>query len=180
MKDNVTLKNQEQRKFKSFQELTIKDAFMFAAVMSDPERCQQLLKLVLELDILQVTVITEKSMSCHPEYHGVRLDVLAEENGQRRRFNVEMQVRTDIQLPRRSRYYHSQLDMDALLSGKSYNELPETYGIFICDFPLSDPPLYRYTYHNVCSETDEILDDGRITVFLSTKGTVTGRRSLCC
>ena len=32
----------------------------------------------------------------HPEYHGVRLDVMAEEEGTRRRFNVEMQVKTEI------------------------------------------------------------------------------------
>ena len=65
----------------NFKDLTIKDAFMFAAVMSDGEQCRRFLELVLERKILQVTVITEKTMSYHPEYHGVRLDVLAKECG---------------------------------------------------------------------------------------------------
>ena len=36
---------------KYFQELTIKDAFMFAAVMSDEEKCQKLLEMALNMKI---------------------------------------------------------------------------------------------------------------------------------
>ncbi len=39
---------------KSFQELTIKDAFMFAAVMADVEQCRHFLTMALEMDILEV------------------------------------------------------------------------------------------------------------------------------
>ena len=109
-------------------------------------------------------------MVYHPKYHGIRLDVLAEEEGRKRRFNIEMQVKSESNLPKRSRYYHSQLDMDVLLTGKRYNELPDTYVIFICDFALSPQCLYRYTYQNVCRENKIPLGDGRTTIFLSTKG----------
>ena len=155
---------------KQFKDLTIKDAFMFAAVMSDPEECRRLLKLILEMDILEVQVIAEKTMAYHPEYHGIRLDVLAEEQGTKRWFNIEMQVKSQKDLPRRSRYYHSQLDMDALVSGKRYRELPDTYVIFICDFALSSEALYKYTYTSVCHEDNSLLDEGRTTIFLSTRG----------
>ena len=74
---------------KRLQDLTIKDAFMFAAVMSDEEQCRHLLELVLNTKILMIHVVTEKSITYHPEYHGVRLDVMAEEEGSRRRFNVK-------------------------------------------------------------------------------------------
>ena len=57
---------------KKLQDLTIKDAFMFAAVMSDAEQCKLLLALILEMDILEVDVVAEKSLSYHPEYHGGR------------------------------------------------------------------------------------------------------------
>lgn len=88
---------------KKLQDLTIKDAFMFAAVMSDAEQCRHLLELVLEMKILEVNVVAEKTISYHPEYHGVRLDVMAEETGTKRRFNVEMQVKTESALAKRSR-----------------------------------------------------------------------------
>ena len=143
---------------------------MFAAVMSDTEQCRHLLELVLEIPILEVDVITEKSISYHPEYHGVRLDVLAEEAGTKRRFNVEMQVKTEHALAKRSRYYHAQMDMDALLTGETYDKLPDTYVIFICDFAPFAKRLYRYTVQNRIQETGEMLNDGSHTIILSTKG----------
>ena len=44
------------------QDLTIKDAFMFAAVMSDEEQCRHLLELVLDTKILSENVATEKKI----------------------------------------------------------------------------------------------------------------------
>lgn len=155
---------------KRLQDLTIKDAFMFAAVMSDEEQCRHLLELVLNTKILTIHVVTEKSITYHPEYHGVRLDVMAEEEGTRRRFNVEMQVKTEVALAKRSRYYHAQMDMDALLAGESYDQLADTYVIFICDFDPFGNRLYRYTIENRIQETGKALNDGSQTIILSTKG----------
>lgn len=124
----------------------------------------------LEMPILEVDVITEKSISYHPEYHGVRLDVLAEEAGTKRRFNVEMQVKTEHALAKRSRYYHAQMDMDALFAGEAYYKLSDTYVIFICDFAPFASELYRYSVRNMIWETKEPLNDGSQTIILSTKG----------
>ena len=73
------------------QDLTIRDAFMFAAVMSNPEICRGVLELALGIPISEVHIQTEKTMVYHSEYHGVRLDVYAAD-ADRTRFNVEMQV----------------------------------------------------------------------------------------
>ena len=88
---------------KTLQELTIKDPFMFAAIMSDEEQCKKFLSLVLKKEILKVTIITEKTVVYHPEYHGIRLDVLAVEKGSQSRFNVEMQVKDKKNLSKRCR-----------------------------------------------------------------------------
>ena len=155
---------------KTLQELTIKDPFMFAAIMSDEERCKEFLSIVLKKEILEVTVVTEKTITYHPEYHGVRLDVLAVEDDTQCRFNVEMQVRDKRNLSKRSRYYHAQIDMDALLTGLDYNELPDTYVIFICDYDPIGMNLYRYTIANQCMENGQVISDGNHTIWLSTKG----------
>ena len=155
---------------KTLQELTIKDPFMFAAIMSDEEQCKKFLSLVLKKEILKVTIITEKTVVYHPEYHGIRLDVLAVEKGSQSRFNVEMQVKDKKNLSKRCRYYHAQLDMDALLTGVDYNELPDTYVIFICDYDPLGMNLYRYTIVNQCQENGQIIQDGNHTIWLSTKG----------
>ena len=87
-------------------------------------------------------------------------------------YNVEMQVAQRPGLKRRSRYYHSQIDMDLLVSGTDYELLPDTYVIFLCDFDPFEEGRYRYSFEERCQESPLLyLEDGRHTVFLSTKGT---------
>lgn len=154
---------------RNFKDLTIRDAFMFAAVMSDPEICRRVLELALGIPISEVHIQTEKTMSYHSEYHGVRLDVYAADVN-RTRFNVEMQVTLQKFLSKRSRYYHDQIDMDALLTGNSYEDLPDTYVIFICDFDPFGDGLYRYSTGTYCEETGNRINDGVKTIYLNAHG----------
>ena len=156
---------------KTLQELTIKDDFMFGAVMCDEGRCHRFLEMALGFPIERVEISKEKCMVYHPQYKGVRLDVYAKDENNTH-YNVEMQAVLHAALPRRARYYHSQIDMELLMSGASYAELPNSYVIFICDFDPFERGKYRYTFRNYCDElTDLSAEDGNITIFLSTRGT---------
>ena len=107
------------KKRKTLQDLTIKDNFMFGAVMQVEENCRGFLEMVLGFPIERVVISTEKSIIYHPEYRGVRLDVYAEDE-QHTHYNVEMQMRKKRALGRRSRFYHSQIVMEALVKGVEY------------------------------------------------------------
>ena len=179
--EDRTIRKQEMNQFiqesqkmkpkrrKTLQELTIKDNFMFGAVMSDPENSRLFLELVLGIEIRHVEVIKEKSLIYHPEYRGVRLDIYANDENNTH-YNIEMQVeKTDIE--KRTRYYHSQIDMELLLSGVDYDYLPESFVIFICDYDPLGYGKYRYTIQNHCLETEfSPFNDGRNIVLLNTKG----------
>ena len=155
---------------KQLKELTIKDNFMFGAVMMDEGNCKGLLERVLQIPIDRVEIRKEKSIVYHPEYKGVRLDVYVKDEKQTR-YNVEMQVEKKPALGKRSRYYQSQMDMEMLLSGEDYAELPNTYVIFICDFDPFGEGKYRYTLRMKCEESAEVkFVDGRTIVFLNTHG----------
>ena len=158
------------KKRKTLQDLTIKDNFLFDAVMCVEENCKGFLEMVLGFSIAQVVVSKEKSIVYHPEYKGVRLDIYAEDEN-RTHCNVEMQVKKKTALGKRSRYYHSQMVMEALASGEDYETLPDTFVIFVCDFDPFGEHLYCYTFGNECRENKNAkLDDGSYTIFLSTKG----------
>lgn len=158
------------RKKKKLQELTIRDNFMFGAVMVKEELCKEFLELVLGFPIEKVTVDKEKSIIYHPEYKGVRLDITAADE-KRTHYNIEMQVRRKKKLGRRKRFYHSQIDVELLLAGREYEELPDSYVIFICDFDPFGKKKYCYTFEPRCREAPEVcLDDGSYTIFLSTRG----------
>ncbi|MCM1327354.1 MAG: Rpn family recombination-promoting nuclease/putative transposase [Bacteroidales bacterium] len=166
-RENTVQKSPARRK--TLQELTLKDNFLFAAVMSDPENCRQLLELALGLEIERVEIDTEKNIIYHPEYRGVRLDVYARDE-HHTLFNVEMQIANQA-LEKRVRYYHSQMDMELLLSGTPYETLPDCYVLFICDFDPFGAGKYRYTLKHVFAEDESYCySDGSHTVFLSTKG----------
>lgn len=155
---------------KTLKELTIKDNFMFGAVMCNEENCRRLLELVLEFPIARVEVSKEKCMVYHPEYKGVRLDVYAKDENNTH-YNVEMQAVSQAALGRRARYYHSQIDMEMLAAGAEYLELPNAYVIFVCDFDPFGREKYRYTFRNMCREASAAqLEDGSETIFLNTKG----------
>ncbi|MGI6053936.1 MAG: Rpn family recombination-promoting nuclease/putative transposase [Clostridium sp.] len=110
------------KKRRTLQDLTIKDNFLFGAVMHVEENCKGFLELVLGFPIAHVVVSKEKSMIYHPEYKGVRLDIYAEDENHTH-YNVEMQMRRKKALGKRSRYYHSQIVMEALESGEEYETI---------------------------------------------------------
>ena len=66
---------------KQLKELTIKDNFMFGAVMTMPENCKDFLEMVLQTKLSEVVVSKEKSMIYHPEYKGVRMSMQMMKNG---------------------------------------------------------------------------------------------------
>ncbi len=110
----------------------------------------------MQIKIERVEVSTEKNIVYHPEYKGVRLDVYAKDETNTR-YNVEMQVSSQSSLGLRSRYYQSQMDMEMLLSGSEYEELPKSYVIFICDFDPFGGRKYKYTFEKECKETSNVV-----------------------
>lgn len=118
---------------KTLEELVFHDDFMFAAVMMDAENCRCFLERVLEIQIERVEISTEHGFFFNPECKSIRMDVFAKDEN-RTHYDIEMQLVKKDSLEKRSRYYHSQMDVEMLEKGKSYGELADTYVIFICNF----------------------------------------------
>ena len=108
-----------------FQDLTIRDNFMFNAVMVKDDNCKKFLEMLLGISIKKIVVSKEKEITYHSDYKGIRLDVYANDENNTR-YDIEMQVATQ-ELGKRIRYYHSQMDMELLESGQKYKELPTAY-----------------------------------------------------
>lgn len=159
---------------KPFKELQFSDAFMFAAVMEDEDICRQVLERILEFPIKSVKVRGEATLLINPDYRGVRLDVLADDE-EGRIFDIEMQITDQQNLPKRSRVYQSRMDLAALKPGQDFNLLPASYVIFICTFDPFGYDLWRYTCYTYCKETGEELGDMAYKIFLNTKGTNTAQ-----
>ena len=154
---------------KTLQDLTIRDNFLFAAVMQQGDNCKRFLEMLLDISIGRIEIQYEKTIIFNPEYKGIRMDVYSKDDNSTC-YNIEMQVLNG-ELPKRSRYYHSQMDMELLGSGEDYENLPQSYVIFICNFDPFQKKRYLYSFENICIEDTALkLQDGNKTIFLSTKG----------
>ncbi len=160
----------ENKSIKSLKEQTITNNFMFAEVMLDGNNCKDVIELILGRKISRIRITNEKVLRYNPAYKGTRLDIFAV-GEDKTVYNIEMQVAAE-STERRSRYYHSHMDMNIMRSTDDYKDLPESYVIFICDYDPLGYNKYVYTINNRCREVPEHeYDDGSHTIFLSTKGT---------
>ncbi|MBQ0051436.1 MAG: Rpn family recombination-promoting nuclease/putative transposase [Treponema sp.] len=132
------------RKRKTVDELEFADDFMFSTVMQNPEICKGVLERLLKMKISKIEYPeAQKTISPFFNAKGVRLDVYCESDG--KVYDVEMQNSNYTNLPKRARYYQSMLDSEQLNKGKLYENLKESFIIFICK---TDPfhlgvPIYR-------------------------------------
>ena len=154
---------------KSFQELDLSNAFLFAAALEDSETCRLVLEIILGVKLPAVKVHAEHSILVSSEVRSVRLDIYANDELEVN-YNVEAQNQNEGNLPKRSRYHQAEMDVSLLKPGQDFNDLKPSYVIFICTFDPFGRKLYRYTFEERCLEQDFPLGDETKKIFLSTKG----------
>lgn len=158
---------------KDLRNATISNNFMFRLVMEKPELCRQFLERVLDMKITHIAYPeAEKSLEAQLTSKGIRLDIYVTLTDGTV-IDVEMQAvdSTKDTLAKRTRYYQSILDNDALKKGELYKKLRQTIIIFICTFDPFNKNFSRYTFSSRCHEDCELsLDDGVYKIFLNTHG----------
>ena len=150
---------------KSIEELTLTDDFMFGTIMKNKPICKGILERLLHIKVGKIEYPSlQKTIAPFYESKGIRLDVYIAEPS--RVFDIEIQTSVPPDLPKRTRYYQSLMDVDCLLRGQSYAELKESYVIFICTQDPFDKGLPVYTFENTCREESGLfLKDKTAKVF---------------
>jgi len=136
---------------KSVEELTFTDDFMFGTIMKHKPICKGVLERLLRIKVGKIEYPSlQKTIAPFYESKGIRLDVYVAEPS--RVFDIEIQTSIPPDLPKRTRYYQSFMDVDCLLRGQSYAELKDSYVIFICTQDPFNKNLPVYTFENTCRE----------------------------
>ena len=154
---------------KDFDQITLKDDFMFFSVMSDKELCKELLERILDIKIKKLVYVAgQDTKKDSYDGKGVRLDIYTEDS-ENTVYNVEMQAGKSTNLPKRSRFYQSAIDLNQLQAGMDYDALKNTIVIFICTFDVFKKDFLKYTFKNICMEDKElVLNDATTKVFVNT------------
>ena len=156
---------------KKFEELELKDDFMFGIVMRQPEYCKPFLETILGVSIQKIEYLeNQKTIELTREAKAVRLDIyLNDEKGSI--YNIEMQTTNKTEIPKRSRYYQAMTDLNLLEKGQTYFDLPKSFVIFICTFDYYNEGRHMYWFENRCLQQPELpFGDDTVKIVLNTKG----------
>lgn len=142
------------------------DDFLTKCFEGDPRYIQLVLRIVLETPDLEVVDVHTQMFVENLLNRSVRLDVLATDSTGRK-MNVEIQRADKGAGRKRARYNSSMMDANLLQKGEDFDELPETYVVFITEHDVlgRGRPLYhigRYIF-----DTNESFDDGSHILYVN-------------
>lgn len=158
---------------KAFEELQIKDDFMFSVIMRNPKFCKPFLERILNIKISRIEYPkSQETIDLSADAKSVRLDIYVED-GKETVYNIEMQTAENRNLPKRTRYYQGMIDLNILEKGDNYKDLKRSFVIFVCTFDLFGEGRHIYTFENRCIQNLELgLGDDTTKIILNTKGTM--------
>ncbi len=172
LENKITLDIPEDQQWEN---LKISNDFIFAKVMRNPKLCKGILERLLEIAVDSIGYPEEqKVIDITKDSKSVRLDVyLLDEKGTV--YNIEIQTTENRNLPKRTRYYQGMIDLNSIEKGIDYQELPQSYVIFICTFDPFGKQRWKYTFENKSAEDSVTgLEDGTAKIFFNTKGLTGG------
>ena len=139
---------------KKWEQATIANNFIFYKVMrNNPDVCKELLEILLEIKIDHIDMWQEEEVAIDYGKKAIRLDVYAV--GNQEAYNLEMQACDTNELPERSRFYQSTLDLDDLNAGADYKDLKTSYIIFICVPDIFEKGFGKYKFENICIDDNK-------------------------
>ena len=161
---------------KAFEELELRDDFMFGVVMRNPKLCKPFLERILGEKISRIEYPeSQKTIDVSPGARGVRLDVYVED-GKGTVYDIDMQNKTsdtEKNLPKRTRYYGAMMDLNTSEKSMDYQNLKRSLVIFVCTFDQFKKGRHIYTFENRCIQDPNLkLGDDTTKIILNTKGTM--------
>ena len=142
------------------------DDFLTKCFEGNTECIELVLRIVLDMSDLNVLdvrtqVFVENLLNC-----SVRLDVLATDSAGRK-FNIEIQRADKGAGRKRARYNSSMMDANLLKKGEDFDNLPETYVVFITENDVIGKGFPLYQIERSILETGERFEDGTHILYVN-------------
>ena len=142
--------------------------FMNVMLEDNIPATQKMLRVIMKNDKIKVISVCVQNFIQNLYGHSAQLDILAEdENG--RRFNVEIQRADEGAPAKRARFYSSSLDTVFLQAGHDYEELPESYVIFITENDVLNFNLPIYNIDRTIRQNNADFNDGSHIIYVNSQ-----------
>lgn len=141
----------------------------FMTKVFENETCAEfLLKIILNRDDLIVKRSNSQYTIKNLQGRSVRLDILAVDR-QNRVYNIEIQRNDKGAGIKRARYNSGMLDVNVTEPGEEYNELNETFVIFITENDVLGDGLPIYHIDRTIRETGELFGDESHIIYVNSQ-----------
>ena len=144
----------------------IDDDFLTKCFEHDKAAIQLVLRIVLEAPDLEVLDVRTQVFVENLLNRSVRLDILATDS-QGRKINVEIQRADRGAGRRRARYNSSMMDANLLEKGEDFDQLPETYVVFITERDVIGQGKPLYQVERCILGSGEIFGDGSHILYVN-------------
>ena len=142
------------------------DDFLTKCFEGDPKYIQLVLRIVLEMPDLVVVDVRTQVFVENLLNRSVRLDVLATDSTGRK-INVEIQRSDKGAGRKRARYNSSMMDANLLRKGEKFDELPETYVVFITEHDVIGDGQPLYKIERYISGSNKKFEDGSHILYVN-------------
>ena len=152
--------------------LRFSNRWMFNKVMMEEPICKHVIQAILEVEVERIDYLnSEQTIEPDPGSRGVRMDVYVREQDGGRVCDFEMLACAEPLLGKRFRYYQAALDAKELPKGVDYDQLPESFIVFLCDMDPFGYNLPIYHMERSCMEVPELsLADQSHWLVLNARG----------
>jgi len=145
----------------------IDDDFM-AAVFEDPACAEFLLQIILKRADLKVREVHGQYSIKNLQGRSAVMDCVARDSTGKQ-FDVEIQQDNEGASPKRARYHSGLMDMNTLNPGQDFEELPESYVIFITRDDILGYGLPIYHIDRQIKELNEAFQDEAHIIYVNSR-----------
>ena len=152
------------------------DDFM-SKVFEDKNCVEFLLQIILKRDDLKVTSVSSQYVIKNLQGRSVRLDILAVDR-QNQVYNIEIQRDDKGAGVKRARYNSSLIDANVTEPGEQYQNLNETYVVFITENDVLRDNLPLYDIRRTIKQSAKDFEDGSHIIYVNSQrrdGTALGK-----
>ncbi len=164
-------KTQEQLHREDLQRLRgfrpMDDDFMRMLFRNNKPLAQMVIRIITGIDDLVITdAITQYDLKRLVGARSICLDVFCTDNSGKK-YDIEVQRDDSGASPHRARYHSSSMDVEILSANQKFEDLPETYVIFITEKDCFEEGKPIYIIDRVNKNTNKDFNDGEHIIYVN-------------
>ena len=164
VEEKKQLKEEYLEKLKKFR--LMDDDFMSKCFEDNIECTELVVRIVLNREDLKIEKVHAQHRIKNLQGRSIILDIYATD-GQGKKYNIEIQRSDKGAHAKRARYNSSLIDANITEPGEAYENLAETYVIFITEKDVLGYGLPIYHIERMIQEVEEVFDDGEHIIYVN-------------